>query len=209
MAETPHRPEPIGYSRGGRGAEIAPDGAAGLADPARRGAGRRLARGQDRPRAGPDHHDQLQDRRGPRGRQDQDQVQGRRDRAGQQSRACAGPSGGHRHRRAGQERRRRYLVEDTRFWVVRPRISGGSVSGLGTLLWGSYIGMDVGKSSKPTRAFHRPRSAACLQPRRAGPGVRPAQRAISARSTSARRSTSGACRSGRSRATSSTRTARA
>ena len=29
------------------------------------------------------------------------------------------------------------LVEDTQFWVVRPRISGGSVSGLGTLLTGA------------------------------------------------------------------------
>jgi paraquat-inducible protein B len=36
------------------------------------------------------------------------------------------------------------LVDDTRFWVVRPRISGGTVSGLGTLLAGSYIGMDLG-----------------------------------------------------------------
>src|SRR5947209_6195083 len=31
------------------------------------------------------------------------------------------------------------LVDNTRFWVVRPRISGGTVSGLGTLLSGSYI----------------------------------------------------------------------
>lgn len=46
-----------------------------------------------------------------------------------------------------------YLVEDTRFWVVRPRVSGGSVSGLGTLLGGSYIGVDVGKESKSRRAF--------------------------------------------------------
>ncbi len=30
-----------------------------------------------------------------------------------------------------------FLVEDTRFWVVRPRIAGGQVSGLGTLLSGS------------------------------------------------------------------------
>lgn len=45
------------------------------------------------------------------------------------------------------------LVEDTRLWVVRPRISGGSVSGLGTLLGGSYIGIDVGKSSEPRRRF--------------------------------------------------------
>jgi paraquat-inducible protein B len=40
------------------------------------------------------------------------------------------------------------LVDDTRFWVVRPRISGGTVSGIGTLLSGSFIGMDVGTSTK-------------------------------------------------------------
>jgi paraquat-inducible protein B len=40
------------------------------------------------------------------------------------------------------------LVDDTRFWVVRPRISGGTVSGIGTLLSGSFIGMDVGNSPK-------------------------------------------------------------
>ncbi|MGZ8267751.1 MAG: PqiB family protein [Burkholderiales bacterium] len=46
-----------------------------------------------------------------------------------------------------------YLVEDTRFWVVRPRISGGTVSGLSTLLSGSYIGVDTGKSDKARRDF--------------------------------------------------------
>jgi paraquat-inducible protein B len=40
------------------------------------------------------------------------------------------------------------LVDDTRFWVVRPRISGGTVSGIGTLLSGSFIGMDVGSATK-------------------------------------------------------------
>jgi paraquat-inducible protein B len=45
------------------------------------------------------------------------------------------------------------LVEDTRFWVVRPRIAAGGVSGLGTLLSGSYIGMDIGHSSRTERAF--------------------------------------------------------
>lgn len=45
------------------------------------------------------------------------------------------------------------LVKDTRLWVVRPRISGGSVSGLGTLLGGSYIGIDAGKSSDARRRF--------------------------------------------------------
>lgn len=46
-----------------------------------------------------------------------------------------------------------YLVEDTKFWVVRPRISGGGITGLGTLMGGSYIGVDAGRSKKPQRAF--------------------------------------------------------
>jgi paraquat-inducible protein B len=46
-----------------------------------------------------------------------------------------------------------YLVDDTRFWVVRPRIAGGNVQGLGTLLSGSYLGMNVGKSTKERREF--------------------------------------------------------
>ena len=37
---------------------------------------------------------------------------------------------------------RPYLREDTRFWVVRPRISGSGVTGLGTLLSGAYIAME-------------------------------------------------------------------
>ncbi len=45
------------------------------------------------------------------------------------------------------------LVEDTRFWVVRPRISAGSVTGLGTLLAGSYVGMDAGRSTAAIRDF--------------------------------------------------------
>jgi len=45
------------------------------------------------------------------------------------------------------------LAEDTRFWVVRPRIAAGGVSGLGTLVSGSYIGMDVGKSGRTGREF--------------------------------------------------------
>jgi paraquat-inducible protein B len=40
-----------------------------------------------------------------------------------------------------------HLVEDVRFWIVKPRISGGQVSGIGTLFSGSYIEMDRGKSS--------------------------------------------------------------
>ncbi|NPT46946.1 MCE family protein [Paraburkholderia sp. 1N] len=45
------------------------------------------------------------------------------------------------------------LVDDTRFWVVRPRISGGTVSGIGTLISGSFIGMDVGNSPKSRRDY--------------------------------------------------------
>lgn len=45
------------------------------------------------------------------------------------------------------------LVEDTRFWIVKPRIAGGQISGLTTLLSGSYIGMDIGKSTESQREF--------------------------------------------------------
>ena len=48
---------------------------------------------------------------------------------------------------------RDFLVEDTRFWVVRPRIAGGEVSGLSTLLAGSYIGGDPGTSGNERRHF--------------------------------------------------------
>jgi paraquat-inducible protein B len=44
-----------------------------------------------------------------------------------------------------------FLVEDTEFWVVKPRISGASVSGLGTLISGSYIGMSIGPASGKTK----------------------------------------------------------
>jgi paraquat-inducible protein B len=46
-----------------------------------------------------------------------------------------------------------FLVDDTRFWVVRPRIAGGQVSGLGTLLAGSHIGSDPGKSETERKEF--------------------------------------------------------
>lgn len=45
------------------------------------------------------------------------------------------------------------LVQDTRFWVVRPRISAGNVTGLNTLLSGAYIAADVGHSSIEQREF--------------------------------------------------------
>ena len=46
-----------------------------------------------------------------------------------------------------------HLVEDTRFWVVRTRVTGGQVTELGTLFSGSYIGLDVGKSLETKRDF--------------------------------------------------------
>jgi paraquat-inducible protein B len=44
-------------------------------------------------------------------------------------------------------------VEDSRFWVVRPRADLGGVSGLSTLVSGAYVGVDVGRSEVPAREF--------------------------------------------------------
>jgi paraquat-inducible protein B len=46
-----------------------------------------------------------------------------------------------------------FLVEDTQFWVVRPRISGANITGLGTLISGAYLGMEIGKSKHEKRDF--------------------------------------------------------
>ena len=46
-----------------------------------------------------------------------------------------------------------FLVQDTRFWVVRPRIAGGEISGLSTLFAGVYIGADPGTSKDERRDF--------------------------------------------------------
>ncbi|MBW2515870.1 MAG: MCE family protein [Deltaproteobacteria bacterium] len=46
-----------------------------------------------------------------------------------------------------------HLTENTRFWVVRPRVTASGVSGLGTIFSGAYIGMDPGKEGKPARKF--------------------------------------------------------
>lgn len=44
-------------------------------------------------------------------------------------------------------------VDDSRFWVVRPRADLGGISGLGTLVSGAYIGVDVGVSQEPRSEF--------------------------------------------------------
>lgn len=44
------------------------------------------------------------------------------------------------------------LARDTRFWVVRPRLTGSGMAGWESLWSASYIGVDAGKST--TRARH-------------------------------------------------------
>ncbi len=46
-----------------------------------------------------------------------------------------------------------FATRDTRFWVVRPRIGLGGVSGIDTLLSGAFIGADVGDSKEPRTTF--------------------------------------------------------
>src|ERR1700690_1241534 len=46
-----------------------------------------------------------------------------------------------------------YLVKDTKFWVVRPEISGLNITGLGTLISGAYIGVSLGQSKESERNF--------------------------------------------------------
>jgi paraquat-inducible protein B len=45
------------------------------------------------------------------------------------------------------------MVEDAKFWIVRPRITLSGISGLSTLLSGNYIGFEDGKSDEPQRSF--------------------------------------------------------
>jgi paraquat-inducible protein B len=45
------------------------------------------------------------------------------------------------------------LVEDAKFWVVRPRVSAVGISGMNTLFGGAQIAFDRGSSSKKCRAF--------------------------------------------------------
>lgn len=45
-----------------------------------------------------------------------------------------------------------YLRDNTRFWIVRPRIGVGGVTGLGTLISGAYIAIDPG-DGEPAYSF--------------------------------------------------------
>ncbi len=49
----------------------------------------------------------------------------------------------------------RYLKPDTEFWVVRPRITVGQVSGLSTLFSGFYIEMEPGKKAGGQQSVYK------------------------------------------------------
>jgi paraquat-inducible protein B len=46
-----------------------------------------------------------------------------------------------------------HLSGNTRFWVVRPRLGAGGVSGLGTLISGAYVEMDPGEKGATAKEF--------------------------------------------------------
>lgn len=46
-----------------------------------------------------------------------------------------------------------FASRGAQFWVVRPRIGAGGVSGVDTLLSGAFIGADAGESSAPQKNF--------------------------------------------------------
>ncbi|WP_248748855.1 MlaD family protein [Pseudomonas sp. MWU15-20650] len=46
-----------------------------------------------------------------------------------------------------------FTREDSKFWVVRPHIGAGGVSGIETLLSGDYIGADIGLSETRAKQF--------------------------------------------------------
>jgi paraquat-inducible protein B len=46
-----------------------------------------------------------------------------------------------------------FTKDDTRFWIVRPRVTAGGVSGLSTLLSGPFISAEIGKASSSRKDF--------------------------------------------------------
>jgi paraquat-inducible protein B len=62
------------------------------------------------------------------------------------------PQASGRHRGDGPGTKS-FLVEDTDFWIETARISGATVSGLGTLISGAFIGMEIGSSTKSKSYF--------------------------------------------------------
>lgn len=50
-----------------------------------------------------------------------------------------------------QRQATRFLTDNARFWIVRPRLSAGNISGVETLLSGAYIELDPGSPDAPER----------------------------------------------------------
>src|SRR5467141_927008 len=46
-----------------------------------------------------------------------------------------------------------YLNDNTRFYIVAPRVSFGEISGLSTIVSGTYIEMSPGRDGNPRRQF--------------------------------------------------------
>ncbi|SDO23169.1 PqiB family protein [Pseudomonas jinjuensis] len=46
-----------------------------------------------------------------------------------------------------------FATESAQFWVVKPRIGAGGVTGVDTLLSGNFIGADAGESKTPAKRF--------------------------------------------------------
>jgi paraquat-inducible protein B len=46
-----------------------------------------------------------------------------------------------------------YLTDSSRFWVVKPRVGAGGVTGLGTLFSGAYIAFEPGTKGKSQKTF--------------------------------------------------------
>ncbi len=57
-----------------------------------------------------------------------------------------------------------YLVKDSKFWIVKPEITARRITGLETILSGSYIGLQRGKSKVESREFMALPSAPPIPP---------------------------------------------
>ena len=101
-----------------------------------------------------------------------------------------------------------FLSENTRFWVVRARVSASAIQGLGTVFSGAYIDVDPGgkreNAPPPSRGWRsRPSSRPGFRE-----GISSSNRSAEAPLRSGRRSTTGRSGPGRSWPTTSARTAR-
>ena len=66
---------------------------------------------------------------------------------------------------------RNHLTENSQFWVVRPRIGLGGISGLGTLISGAYINFDPGGGSPAKGLMFKGLEAPPVKPANA-PGIK-------------------------------------